>query len=165
MVSLNIRPPGSDRKRWLILAIVFCAQLAFAIIMMSVPPILNLAITDLAISHAQAGLLMGIFALPGVFLSLAAGSLGDRYGAKYLALISLSLMVAGTVFSALSPSFPLILAGRFISGLGAVGILVILPQYLSQWFLGKEIGIAMGVYNTVVPVGGLISFNFIPLLT
>ncbi len=151
-------------KRWIILALVFVAQLSFAIIMQSVPPVLSLIIRDMGISHARAGLLMGIFALPGIFLSIPAGSLSDRYGSKYLCVISLALMILGTVFSALAGSFYLIVLGRFISGIGALTLIVVLPQLLSQWFLGKELGIAMGIFNTVVPVGGLISFNLLPVL-
>ncbi len=153
----------SPKRRWLMLAIVYAAQIAFAIVMQSVPPVLNLIINDLGISHAQAGLLMGAFALPGIFLSIMVGSLGDKYGAKYLVLGSLLLMFLGTAFSALSPTYVMVLAGRLITGVGAVSLIVMLPQFLSRWW-GKDIGIAMGIYNTGVPVGGLVSFVVIPLL-
>ncbi|MBI4330089.1 MAG: MFS transporter [Chloroflexi bacterium] len=156
---------GRRANRWLILAIVYSAQLAFAVMMQSVPPVLNLVINDLGISHAEAGLLMGIFALPGVFMSIPIGSLSDRYGVKYLTQLSLLLMVLGTAFSALSSSFLPVLAGRLAAGLGAITLLVVLPQFLSQWFLGRELSIAMGVYNTGVPVAGILSFNIIPLFT
>jgi MFS family permease len=43
-------------------------------------------------------------------------------------------------------------------------LFVVAPQLLAQWFAGREIGIAMGVFNTGVPTGTILSLNLLSLL-
>lgn len=161
MALLKTDKGKREGKRWVILAMVYTCQFAFAVIMQSVPPVLTFIIADLGISYTQAGLLMGIFALPGILISIPAGFLSDKYGPKYPGIISLALMIMGTTLSALSSSFPILIAGRLIAGVGALTIVVLLPQFLSQWFHQKDLGIAMGIYNTAVPLGSILSFNLL----
>jgi predicted MFS family arabinose efflux permease len=49
--------------------------------------------------------------------------------------------------------------GRLIAGIGGVTVFIISLQIVSQWFRGAEIGTAMGIYNTAMPIGTLICFN------
>jgi MFS family permease len=134
-------------------------MLAFVIVFQSIPPVLSLIIHELGISHSEAGLLMGLFALPGIFLAIPGGLLSDYYGGKRIGAISLGLMFVGTAVSTLSPGFYLLAAGRLIAGIGALTFVVVAPQILSQWFFKNELGLAMGIFNTAVPLGTIIVFN------
>jgi MFS family permease len=49
--------------------------------------------------------------------------------------------------------------GRIIAGIGAFTLSVFLPKVLSHWFRERELGFAMGVYNTGVPLGSVICFG------
>lgn len=138
---------------------IYACQLSFALVFQSIPPILRLIISELKITHAQAGLLMSLFALPGIFLAIPSGMILERFGVKKLSVISLILMIIGTSLIGLSDSFLIIALGRTVSGIGAITLAVILPQVLSRWFMRKELGLGMGVYNTAVPLGTIISFN------
>ncbi|MCK5563537.1 hypothetical protein KAI30_05125, partial [Candidatus Bathyarchaeota archaeon] len=55
----------SSSYRWKILAMSYFCMLAFALVFQSIPPILTLIISELNITHAQAGLIISLFALPG----------------------------------------------------------------------------------------------------
>jgi MFS family permease len=65
--------------RWVILIIVYLSILAFTFLLQSIPPILPLIISELKLLYAEAGLLMSLFALPGLFISLLGGFFSDRY--------------------------------------------------------------------------------------
>ncbi len=142
----------------------YACMLAFALVFQSIPPILALIISELNITYAQAGLLMSLFALPGVFIALPSGIISDRYGMRKVGIASLSLMVIGTFVVGLSSNLPSIYVGRLISGVGALTLAIVLPQLLSRWFIGKEIGIGMGVFNTAMPLGTITSFNVFSIL-
>jgi predicted MFS family arabinose efflux permease len=79
-------------------------------------------------------------------------------------MISLSLVVVGAVMVATGESFVSLLAGRIIAGTGGISLVIICPQGIAHWFRGKEVGVAMGVFNTAMPVGVILSLNVLPAL-
>jgi MFS family permease len=149
----------TDSYRWVILAIVYLSILAFALIFQTIPPILPFIISELQLNYAQSGLLTSLFALPGLFISLLGGFLSDRYGIKPLGAGCFLLMIAGTLLLSLGKDLHILWLGRIIAGTGAFTLSVFLPKLISQWFKGRELGFAMGVYNTGVPLGSIICFG------
>jgi len=137
----------------------YLCMLAFALVFQSIPPILPLIISELNITHAQAGLLMSLFALPGIFVAIPSGIISDRLGMRKVGIASLVLMTIGTFVVGTGNNFISICVGRLISGVGALTLAIVLPQLLSRWFMRKELGIGMGVFNTAMPLGTIASFN------
>lgn len=148
-----------DGYRWVILAIVYLSILAFALLFQSIPPILPFIISEFHITYAESGLLVSLFALPGLFISLLGGFLSDRYGMRPLGTACFLLMIGGTLLVGLGMDPPILWVGRIIAGTGAFTLSVFLPKVLSQWFKNRELGFAMGIYNTGVPLGSVICFG------
>jgi MFS family permease len=152
----------ADTSRWLILGLVHFSVFSFAVTMQMIPPILGILVDELGMSHAQAGALMGLFVLPGIFLSLPGGYFADKLGPRIVGICSLVLLCAGTLV--MIPLTPLYLfLGRFLAGVGGSIIVVVAPQIITRRFLGKELGLAMGIFATAVPIGTIISFNLLGL--
>ncbi len=92
-----------DTKRhWVILGVVYLCILAFAITLQSVPPVLSLSMAELQLSHTQGGLIMSLFALPGIVISIpaAAGAIKDvtgSYQASYALMASWALLITLTM--------------------------------------------------------------------
>jgi ACDE family multidrug resistance protein len=145
--------------RWVILTIVYLSILAFAFIFQSIPPVLPLIISELQLTYAQSGLLMSLFALPGLFISLPGGFLSDRYRMRPLGAGCFLLMVGGILLVGLGKDLNVLWLGRVIAGIGGLALSVLLPKLLSQWFRTKELGLAMGIFNTGVPLGSVICFG------
>ena len=152
---------AETRQRWVILGISYSFLLSFTITLQAVPPVLSLIMSDLQLTHTQGGLLMSLFALPGIIISIPAGMLVDRYGHKLIATGSFILAISGTVILASGISFPIVALGRIISGIGAVTLSLLAPQILTQWFKGRELGLVMGLFSTGLPLGTIISLNFL----
>jgi MFS family permease len=155
---------GHVGYRWSMLAVVYLCMLSFALVFQSVPPILTLVRQELDVSHAQAGLLMSLFALPGIFVAIPGGILSDRLGARRTGVAALVLMAVGTAILGTSSSLVQAYAGRIVSGVGGLTLAVVLPQLLSKWFARKELGLGMGVYNTAMPLGTILSLNVFGML-
>ncbi|MFC1965198.1 CynX/NimT family MFS transporter [Chloroflexota bacterium] len=165
--SMDSKPGATSRetrRRWAILGVIYLCVLAFAVTLQSVPPILSLVMAELDLSHTQGGLLMSLFALPGIIVSIPAGMLADRYGQKSLGIVSLILIISGAVIFASGSSLPILGLGRIVAGMGAMTLVVLAPQLLAQWFVGREMGIATGIYTTAMPLGTILSLNFLSLL-
>lgn len=135
-------------------------MLGFAFTLQSLPPVLTLIIEDLGLTHTQAGLLMSLFALPPVFTSIFTGFFSDRLGPYRVGIVSFVLMIAGVMLFAFSGNFLHAGVARIIAGIGASTLAIVSAKIVSQWFGGREIGTAMGIFNTAMPVGTIICFSF-----
>jgi len=149
----------NETYRWVILGIVYLSILAFTLIFQSIPPILPLIFSELHLTYTQAGFLVSLFAFPGIFVSLLGGFLADRYGMRSLGAGCFILMIGGTLLVGLGMNLQTLGLGRIIAGIGGLTLSVFLPKLLSQWFKERELGLAMGIFNTGVPLGSVICFG------
>jgi MFS family permease len=62
-------------------------------------------------------------------------------------------MVAGGVLTAAAGGFWIAVAGRVVSGVGAIVMNILLAKMVADWFAGKELSTAMAVMLTSWPVG------------
>ncbi len=153
----EIRYPAS--LAWLGLGAVYLGFLTVGFVFHFLPPILPVVIADLGISHGQAGLLVSLFALPGILLSLPGGWLVDRYGERLVGSVGVILMGAGTLLLGLAPSFSLILLARVLSGAGAMGGVVALQRLVIRLFAGRRLGLPVGISGSAIPVGIVVVLN------
>jgi predicted MFS family arabinose efflux permease len=148
------------KRPWLMLALAYLSTLVFAFSIQAISPVLSLIIADLNISHQEAGLLVSLFALPGVFLSIPIGTFIDRYGLKPVNIVLIVLIVIGLVITVFGGSFWMLLIGRLVAGVGAIPLsFMIGGRIVSEWFPGKGLGRAMGILSTAVPVGFILALN------
>jgi MFS family permease len=154
----------SRLTRWAVLAEIYLCMLSFAVAFQSIPPVMGMILEHFHLSHHEGGLLMSMFAFPGIIVSLPAGMLIDRFGVKPIGIATLILTVVGTALVATADAFSAILTGRIIAGMGALTLVIISPQAVAQWFRGREIGIAMGTFNTAMPIGTIAALNVMPAL-
>jgi MFS family permease len=141
------------QTRWLILSVLFLARATIAFQFQSLAAISPSLISDLKLDYAQFGLLVGVYMLPGVVVSVPGGMLGARFGDKTIALSGLALMILGGIATALANEYGIALAGRLVSGIGAVLLNVLLTKMASDWFAGREIVLAMAILVTSWPFG------------
>ncbi|MBN1225136.1 MAG: MFS transporter [Candidatus Aminicenantes bacterium] len=149
----------ANKYRWIILLMVYVCMLVYAFTLQSLPPVLTLIIKELRLTHAQAGSLMSLFTFPAIFFAIGAGLISDRWGSRKVGLISFLLATMGTLLLLLGRTFPVACLGRFLAGTGAVIISIVASKALALWFQGRELGTAMGIYNTAMPVGTIICFT------
>lgn len=150
-------------SRWWILVLVHLSALAFALNLQMIPPLLPRLVSEVGLTHTQAGVLMGLFTLPGIFLAIPGGRVADALGPRGVALWSLALLTAGAfLMLPLHPGF--LYAGRLCSGIGGAVLIVVAPQIIARTFHGRELGLAMGLFNTAVPLGTIMAFNLLGLL-
>ncbi|MGH6725204.1 MAG: CynX/NimT family MFS transporter [Pseudolabrys sp.] len=152
------------QNRWFMLALLFLARTAMGLQFQTVGSVGPILVDALSIDYTAVGMLIGLYLLPGVFISLPGGLLGERYGAKRVAVAGLVLMVVGGAIMGTSAWFPAVAAGRLLSGTGAVLMNVLLTKMVADWFAGREIATAMALLVTSWPVGiALGLLGFVPL--
>ena len=131
-------------NRWLALAVLFVIRLTMAFQFQSVAAVAPLLGDTFGVSLADIGWLIGLYFAPGVALAFPGGAIGKRFGDKPTVIASLVLMLVGELAMALSPSWPVQIAGRLVSGAGGVMFNVQMTKMVADWFAGQEIATAMG---------------------
>jgi len=94
-------------ERWLILPVLFLARTAMAFQFQAVAALSSLVVADFEIDYTQLGLLIGLYLLPGTVIAYPGGLLGQYFGDKRIALIGVSLMVAGGLLTA-TEDYPIV---------------------------------------------------------
>ena len=140
-------------NRWVMLAVLTTARLALGFQFQSIGSTAPFLVADLGIDYAKVGFLIGLYLLPGVVMAFPGGFLGRRFGDKRVAATGLLLMSIGGILVAASDSYELVVAGRLVSGFGAVLLNVLLTKMTTDWFADKEIVLAMAILLNAWPIG------------
>jgi predicted MFS family arabinose efflux permease len=151
-------------NRWAILAMLFFARVAIGFQFQAIAAVSPLLIRDLAIDFALLGALIGVWMLPGVVVAIPGGLLGRRFGDKRVVCVGLALMALGTFITSGAETYSIAMAGRVVSGAGAVMVNVLLTKMVADWFHDRDLASAMGVLVTSWPLGiGLALLLLVPL--
>src|SRR5580700_2256704 len=147
----------SERRRWIALAVLCLGQL----MMVLDATIVNVALPsiqrDLHFSQSNLTWVIDAYLITfGGFLLLA-GRMGDLVGRKKVFLSGLVLFTAASIFCGLASSQGMLIAGRFVQGIGgAVASAVILAIIVTEFPEKVEQAKAMGMYAFVSAGGGSI---------
>jgi len=160
--GVTMRSDGGSR--WLILAVLFLARTAMGFQFQAVAALSSFVVADLKIDYTRLGLLIGLYLLPGVVIAYPGGLLGQHFGDKRIAILGMALMVAGGLATAITGDFAIVAAGRLVSGAGAVLLNVLLTKMATDWFIGREIGTALGVLVSSWPIGIGVALVVLPWL-
>lgn len=119
---------------------------------------------DLQLSRAQIGLFFTAFYLGMAALSFGAGWLADRFGVRSITLsghLALGLCIVAAAFA---PSFGWAFAIFFFAGLGYSFLNPASSKGVMEWFGREERATAMGIKQTGVPAGGVLTAVVAPSL-
>jgi EmrB/QacA subfamily drug resistance transporter len=144
-------------SRWLAL-IVLCA--GFLLIVVDTT-IVNVALPsigrDLAFSQAGLAWVVNAYLIAFAGLLLLAGRLGDLLGRKRMYLFGLAVFVGASLLCGLSFNQPMLVAARFIQGVGgAASSAVILAMIVTLFPEPDEQARAFGVFSFIASAGAAI---------
>jgi MFS family permease len=138
--------PKDDKYKWVILAIATATGTFVAAVPFSCMPVLFKEISDdLGLDLVQIGTIWGIGNLAGIFISIIAGLLSDRFGSKNI--LSIFCILAGITgaLRGLSNSFFILALTVFLNGIVRLIIPITQTKTIGIWFKGKRLGMALGV--------------------
>lgn len=140
-------------SRWFILLVLFSARFALGFQFQAAGSVTPLLLKDFGSSYTGIGTLVGLFMVPGLFLTVPSGFLSQRYGDKRVVLVGLGLMMAGGMIAGFAQNYPTIAIGRLISGTGAAALFVLMTKMLADWFAERELFLGMSIYIIGWPIG------------
>lgn len=119
----------------------------------SLAPALPKIAAALDVTASHVALLITVFTLPGVVLTPVLGVIADRIGRRRVLVPSLLLFAVAGVACAFARSFPLLVALRFLQGVGAAPLGSLNVTLIGDLFEGRQRTAAMGYNASVLSVG------------
>jgi MFS transporter, ACDE family, multidrug resistance protein len=119
----------------------------------SVTPAFPTIVQEFGISSGQVGLLITFFTLPGIVMTPLLGILSDRYGRKKILVPALLLFGLAGGACAFARDFDLLLALRFLQGMGAAALGTLNVTVIGDIYDGRERSSALGYNSSVLSVG------------
>jgi MFS family permease len=157
------RAAGAD-IRWRLLAILTTSYGAGAFGMLGISPLSPSLVEGLGLTRFQVAFIVPSIYLAGLLFSLPGGRLADRLGVRPAFLGGLALGAAGLLAAALAPGFLAFLLCLFVAGAGWSVVNPTLGKAIMDVFPVRERGIAMGVKQMGLTLGGLVSALALPAI-
>ncbi len=119
---------------------------------------------DLGIGLATAGWVLAIFSLIGVAAGMAIGSIVGRWGDRRTVVAGLALMAAASLGGAAAPGIAVLLATRFVEGMGFLMVVVAVPSLVARLARPDDLKLALGIWGAYMPVGQAIMVLAAPIV-
>lgn len=112
---------------------------------------------DWSMPAAELGPLLSAGFLGIIIGMLTLGTLGDRYGRRTMLLVSFALVGIFSVSAALCASPGLMMAARFLVGLGIGGCLPNATALTTEYVPSNRVALFVSLMYAAVPLGGLVA--------
>jgi len=154
----------TDRYRWVILCVLWIAFIVVYLNRLSVGPLGPFLKEELDLTSAQVGMVMSAAVFGYMFTQLPSGWVVDKIGARWP--IAAGELIAGVSMIALYfvPSYLWLLMLMFVTGLGCGFLMPATTQGVIVWFPQRERATVMGLKQTAVNIGGIISAATLPIV-
>jgi predicted MFS family arabinose efflux permease len=139
--------------RWLVLTGLVVARIAFAFQFQALAVVAPGFVDQFALDALAVGTLVGLYMIPGLFLAIPGGLLSQWVGERRFLIGCLALIAAGGTICGFADGYWSIWMGRLVSGVGAIGMNVVMAKIVIDWFQGREIATAMALFLTGYPAG------------
>jgi predicted MFS family arabinose efflux permease len=149
---------------WLIFGSIVFARLAFGVQMMSVGAVGPDLMTAFDLGYAALGTLVGVYSLPGAAVALPGGWLAATFGDRRMLLVGLGLMTGGGAAMAVAAGYPMLLAGRVVSGTGYCLLQVVQTKLVLDYVPRERLTNLMGTYIAGYALGCALGPSVLPLL-
>jgi len=140
-------PPGR------VLAVLLIAVIPYGVLGSIIVPALPVLQRDLGASQSGATWILTAYLLSAAAGTAIIGRLGDMYGKRRLLLITLMLLMAGTLLAALADSLTVLIAARAIQGLVG-GIFPLAFGIVRDELPREKAAHAIGLISASLAIGG-----------
>ncbi len=144
------------------MAAALVVQVTVSLILLGYPAVVPFVKDDLHLTLAQAGVFASIPGLGMLLGVMAAGWTVDRTGERRVLTLGGLATGAAAALPVLAPSYPLLLAAIVVVGVGGATPTPAGARAVMVEFPRRQRGLAMGIRQTGVPLGGVLAALTLP---
>jgi MFS family permease len=151
-----------SRYRWTILALGTGAQAAYSAAFLGIPVLAPELQAEYDLSLPEVGLVIAAFSLGSLLTLLPWGLLADRIGERWVLCSGLAGASAALVVAAVAPSYGVFITAVTVAGALGAAVNAASGRAVMAWFVPEQRGLALGIRQTALPVGGVIAALALP---
>jgi MFS family permease len=152
------------RYRWAVLAAGTAATATSAALGIGLPVLVPVLREEYSLSLGEIGVLLAAGWIGTTVTLLPWGLAADRFGERAvltLGLVGCAACVAGAAYA---PSFAALLVLLALSGAAGASVNSASGRAVMHWFAADERGLALGIRQTAIPLGGLVAALALPAI-
>lgn len=142
------------RYRWAVLAAGTAAQAGLAAMFIGVPVLAPALRDEFGLSLSEVGLAVSSLWIGPILTLLGWGMLADRFGERVVLGSGLGVSGVATAAAGLAGDFTTFIALIFVAGATGSSVNAASARAVMQWFPPEERGLALGIRQTAIPLGG-----------
>ena len=150
--------------RWAVLAAGTLAQASFSSVSFAIAVLAPALREEYGLSLTEVGVVLAAEWIGLTFALLPWGFAVDRWGERWTLASGLSLCACFLAAAAYAPSFGWLVALLGLAGVAGGSVQSGSGRAVMRWFSARERGLALGVRQTAVPIGGAVAALVLPLL-
>jgi sugar phosphate permease len=153
-----------DRYRWIVLAAGTLAQASFSASSVGLPALGPALKSGYRLTLGETGVVLAAIGIGMLFTLLPWGLVADRIDERWV--IATGLIGAAGLLAVASTTHGFGTVTGTLIGVGALGASVNAAsgRAIMAWFPPTELGLALGIRQTAIPIGAAIGAGFLPLL-
>ncbi len=154
----------ATRTRWGLVLLTVGAGVCSAFQIGKVPPALPELQGSLGLSLVGAGWVISIYSAMGATCGVLLGAAGDWVGYRRAVLFGLLTVGVSSLLGSVAPTAGLLLASRFLEGLGYIVSTVSAPALIFRLTHPSDRGLAFGLWSCFMPFGTSVMMVGAPVL-
>ena len=161
-MTAHAGPQDKPAYRWLVLTAATAAQATASFALLGLAALAGFLQRDFNLTAAETGLLITASYAAPLFSLLFVGDLLDRKSERLIIGIGAVVLFVPFLFAAASHHYTALLFWLFIAGLGYSATQPGGSKSVSAWFRGGRLGLAMGIRQAGLPLGGAVAAAILP---
>jgi sugar phosphate permease len=162
--SVSSTPAQRRRYRWTVLSAGVFAQAAYAATSLGLPAIAPAIRSDFDLTLTQTGVVLAASSLGSVVTLLGWGIVADIVGERIVITVGLASSAGALVWAGYASTFATLVVALALAGALAAGVNSASGRAVMAWFGEEERGLALGIRQMAVPLGGAVGAVVLPLL-
>jgi MFS family permease len=142
--TLTLREP-TNSYRWIVLLFLSIAMFGNYYVFDSISLVADQLKTQLNFSDLNIGQMYSYYSIAAIIVLIFGGILVDKWGTKKSAIVFAIICTVSGFLTAFGSNIYIMLAGRFLLGVGSEPLVVAITVAVAKWFKGKQLSFALGV--------------------
>jgi sugar phosphate permease len=161
---MYVRDVAEGRYRWVVLAAGTVAQASFSASSVGLPALGPALKSHYKLTLGETGVVLAAIGIGMLFTLLPWGLVADRVDERWVIATGLTGAAALLAVASTTHGFGTI-TGALV-GVGALGASVNAAsgRAIMAWFPASELGLALGIRQTAIPIGGAVGASLLPVL-